>query len=586
MKYYTDEKNVQMLIYLMKAHDIKRIVVSPGTTNVTFVGSIQQDPFFEIYSSVDERSAAYIACGLAAETGEPVAISCTGATASRNYFPALTEAYYRNLPILAITSTQHLGRVGQNIAQVIDRSTQPKDAVKMSVNIPAINSEEDEWACNIDINKALLELRRNGGGPVHINLATTYSRNFSVKELPDFRVIKRYGYESDLPQVPNGKVAIFVGNHQPWNNELTLMVDSFCEKYNAAVFYDHCSKYSGKYGVFIGAIPSKTAFDASCTQVDLLIHIGAISGCSSKLSPKVVWRVHPDGKIRDTYKKLSSVFEMSENCFFNKYISDDRLEGKKNIQFYKNWQQILKSDEKNSLELPFSSCWIARQTINLLPENSVLHLAILTSLLTWDNFKCDKNISIYSNTGGFGIDGILSTVIGASLANPKKLYFCVLGDLAFFYDINALGNRHIGKNLRIMLVNNGLGHTMKTHNTLGYIFGDDADQFISASGHFGNKSPKLVRHYAEDLGFKYMSASSKEEYMEQLNEFVDPELSSQAIIFEIFTDSKLENEAQEMIRKAGNSSMMNIAESAVKKLVGENGFQTVKKIIKRKGGIS
>ena len=97
-KYYTVERNVQIVIALLKANGIKRVIASPGKTNMTFVGSIQQDPFFEIYSSVDERSAAYLACGMAAETGEPVVLSCTGATASRNYMPGLTEAYYRRDP--------------------------------------------------------------------------------------------------------------------------------------------------------------------------------------------------------------------------------------------------------------------------------------------------------------------------------------------------------------------------------------------------------------------------------------------------------------------------------------------------------
>lgn len=103
---YTNERNVQIVIALLKAHGIHRVIASPGTTNMTFVVSIENDPWFHVWSSVDERSAAYLACGMAAETGEPVVISCTGATASRNYMPGLTEAYYRKLPILAITSTR------------------------------------------------------------------------------------------------------------------------------------------------------------------------------------------------------------------------------------------------------------------------------------------------------------------------------------------------------------------------------------------------------------------------------------------------------------------------------------------------
>ena len=102
--HYTDEKNTQIVLGLLKAHGIKRIIASPGTTNIPLVASMQQDSFFEMYSAADERSAAYIACGLAAGTGEPVVLSCTGATASRNYMSGLTEAFYRKLPVLAITT--------------------------------------------------------------------------------------------------------------------------------------------------------------------------------------------------------------------------------------------------------------------------------------------------------------------------------------------------------------------------------------------------------------------------------------------------------------------------------------------------
>lgn len=169
-KFYSVEKNVQYLIALMKAHSIKNIVISPGTTNFTFVGSVQQDPYFNLISCVDERSAAYMACGIAAATKEPVAISCTGATASRNYMPALTEAYYRKLPVLAITATRNLAQIGQNLDQVIDRRSLPNDIARKSVYLPLPGSRDDEWGNQVKINDALLELRRNGGGPVHINL--------------------------------------------------------------------------------------------------------------------------------------------------------------------------------------------------------------------------------------------------------------------------------------------------------------------------------------------------------------------------------------------------------------------------------
>lgn len=108
--HYTTESNVQIIVSLLKAHGIHLAVASTGTTNMCLVGSLQNDPYFTVYSSVDERSAAYMACGLSEQTGESVVLSCTGATASRNYYPGLTEAYYKKLPVIAITSHQRYGK--------------------------------------------------------------------------------------------------------------------------------------------------------------------------------------------------------------------------------------------------------------------------------------------------------------------------------------------------------------------------------------------------------------------------------------------------------------------------------------------
>ena len=156
-KYYSSEKNVQILVSLLKQNGIRNIIASSGTTNLAFLGSVQSDSFFQVFSSVDERSAAYMACGMAQESGEAIVLSCTGATASRNYYPGLTEAFYRKLPIVAITSHQGNNRIGHLIAQNIDRRVLPKDLVKMSVEAPIIRSKDDEDFCTIEVNKALLE---------------------------------------------------------------------------------------------------------------------------------------------------------------------------------------------------------------------------------------------------------------------------------------------------------------------------------------------------------------------------------------------------------------------------------------------
>ena len=128
-----------------------------------------------------------------------------------------------------------------------------------------------------------------------------------------------------------------------------------------------------------------------------------------------------------------------------------------------------------------------------------------------------ESVSSTSNTGGFGIDGILSTLVGASLADKEKLFFAILGDLAFFYDMNVAGNRHVGNNIRILFINNGKGTEFRNYNHLGALFGEEADNYIAAAGHFGNKSHDLVRHYAEDLGFEYLTADNKEEYLNNID---------------------------------------------------------------------
>lgn len=248
---YTNERNVQIVIALLKAHGIHRVIASPGTTNMTFVVSIENDPWFQVWSSVDERSAAYLACGMAAETGEPVVISCTGATASRNYMPGLTEAYYRKLPVLAITSTRGNHKIGHLIDQQIDRRNIPNDIAMESVTIPMIKDKEDERYCEIEANKAMLALSLNGGGPVHINMYTKYSHDFSVSEIPHVNAIYRHTMlEKEWPSVPqDGRIIISVGAHANFTEELTNAVDAFCATYDAVVCCDHTSGYHGKYEV-------------------------------------------------------------------------------------------------------------------------------------------------------------------------------------------------------------------------------------------------------------------------------------------------------------------------------------------------
>lgn len=577
-KYYSDERAIQIILALLKAHGIKKIVASPGTTNLSLVASMQQDSFFEMYSSVDERSAAYIACGLAAESEEPVVITCTGATASRNYMPGLTEAFYRKLPVIALTANQGVQNIGHLIAQNIDRRQSPNDLVKMKVDIPVVKDESDAWLCNVNVNKALLESTRHGGGPVHINYSTTYSRDYSVRELPQERVIKRISVSDTLPAMSTqGNIAVFIGSHRKFTPEETELIDRFCEVHNAVVFCDHTSGYHGKYKIQYALVCSQSAPNRT-RHMDLLIHIGEISGDYYGLSitPKEVWRVSEDGEVKDFFKKMTYVFEMPEKYFFSKYTKGEI----RPIEYWKECNSNYQEVYKLIPELPFSNIWIAQQLANKLPAHSVLHLGILNTLRSWNFFKVPETIETYCNVGGFGIDGIMSTLLGASLANPDKLFFGILGDLAFFYDMNAIANRHANSNLRIMLINNGRGTEFSNYDNPGAAFGEDVDSFIAAAGHYGQKSPDLVRHYAEDLGFTYITASNKEDFNQVYPEFVTTEILQKPILFEIFTNSENESDALKTIRNLMEApkSVKRIVKDVAIQVLGEN---TVKKIRKK-----
>lgn len=576
-KYYTIERAQQILISLLKAHGIKRIIASPGTTNLTFVASLQQDSFFEVYSSVDERSAAYIACGMAAESGEPVVITCTGATASRNYMPGLTEAYYRKLPVLAVTANSGIQNRGHLIAQQIDRSRVPVDVSRLSVDVPVVKDDTDAWMCNVNVNKAILELTRNGGGPVHINLATSYSGDYSVKELPAQRVINRIGREDEFPELGNCKVGVFVGSHKRFTAAETEAIERFCEARNAVVFCDHTSGYYGKYKMNYAAV----CFQKRTTptrDLDVMVHLGEVSGdyYGMGLRANEVWRVSCDGELRDTFRRLRYVFEMPEEVFFKHYAAGIAPAP---TTYFDECEQIYAEVMAHLPELPFSNIWVASVLSPEIPAGSVMHFGILNTLRSWNFFRLPAGVESYSNVGGFGIDGIMSSLLGASLADKTKTYFGVIGDLAFLYDLNALTNRHIGSNIRILLVNNGKGTEFTNYGHPGHAFGEDANAFIAAAGHFGNKSHRLVKNFAEDLGFKYLTASTKAEFMAAKDEFTAPDTGGKPVIFEIFTDSADESAALERMANILQPPMTmgRAVKNVVKEIVGEGNIIEMRK---------
>ena len=192
---YTKIKNVQILVSLLKQHNIRHLVLSAGTRHVPLAHSVENDDFFKCYSVVDERSAGYFALGLAKELREPVAIACTSSTATCNYVPPIAEAYYQKVPLLVLTGDRDPYLLDQLEDQMINQVDMYRNFCKKCVSLPVVENDKDVWYCQRLINEALLELNHHGAGPVQINFPINQSiediADASVPELPVYNKIER-----------------------------------------------------------------------------------------------------------------------------------------------------------------------------------------------------------------------------------------------------------------------------------------------------------------------------------------------------------------------------------------------------------
>ena len=290
---------------------------------------------------------------------------------------------------------------------------------------------------------------------------------------------------------------------------------------------------------------------------------------------KEVWRVEEDGLLKDPFKKMTKVFEMSDLDFFTSYANGRSMPGESLLESCREEKKRISGKIPN---LPFGNIWMAQQLAPHLPENSFIHFGILNSLRSWNFFEIPSSVKSSCNVGGFGIDGGVSTLVGSSLAHPDRIHFGVFGDLAFFYDMNVLGNHHVRQNLRILLVNNAVGSEFKLYLHPASRFGKEANKFIAAGGHYGNKSPQLVKHYAEDLGFEYLTAHNKEEFLSVCKDFLAPEFCDHPILLEVFTDELNESNALKMM----NSLEMPTTDKAKQKLrslIGDSAYVRLSSIL-------
>ena len=243
---YSTIKNVKILISLLKEYKIKHVVMSPGGSDIPIIHSIETDPFFNCYSVVDERSAVYFAIGVANQKNEAVACVCTSGTAVSNYMPGMTEAFYQDVPIVAITADKNPLFTDQIETQKTHQSIF-NSVCRKSVDLPIINTFLEEWYCNRLICEALCELRHNGSGPVHINIPTigntseytenndAYIRPIHIKKLSDDLSECKKVLEQST------RIMIVVGQNVVFTKDDITRLNILFNKINCVVLVEHMS---------------------------------------------------------------------------------------------------------------------------------------------------------------------------------------------------------------------------------------------------------------------------------------------------------------------------------------------------------
>lgn len=536
---YSIIKNVQILVALLKEHQIKKIVISPGGNNIPIIHSLDIDSDFECYSVVDERSAAYFAMGLAQEANEVVGLVCTSGTAVSNYVPGLTEAKYQRVPLVVITSDRSPYLLHQLETQKINQIGIFGELCKKEVDLPIVKSSDDEWYCSRLVNEAIISATHRGCGPVHINVPTTGdSSDYSCTELPKVSPMRILSWEDMTDEVALSyskeiskaeKVMLVFGENFVFpSKELSDRINDFCNKTKAVCLADSMSNIPEVKSIFSYRITETiTESDFEALLPDLVITFGNnILSNSLKnylrhhRTTVIHWSVDDAGEVRDIFKSLRCIFDCRTYSFFN-WINP-YLEARKDNGYWDKWQNEY---EKSGTEIEeFSSLKVVGEFVKKIPEESLVHLAILNSTRTFHLTNEQHRLKVYSNIGALGIDGCMSSFIGQSFATDK-LCFLIIGDLSFFYDMNSLGIRGIRNNVRILLLNNGGGSEF--HFNMGKKNVPTLNQFISV------EHGKSAKGWVESLGFDYYSIYNPSElaYLDHLTENND-----KPVVVEVFTD--------------------------------------------------
>jgi 2-succinyl-5-enolpyruvyl-6-hydroxy-3-cyclohexene-1-carboxylate synthase len=557
------KKHIQQLTALLLAKKITDIVISPGSRSGPLVHTLATNPKFNCRTIVDERSAGYFAIGLSEAIQKPVALVCSSGTSTLNYAPAVAEAFYRNIPVVALTADRPPYWIDQLENQTIRQNSIYRDFIKKEITLPLNETEKDLWFAAREINECLNIVNSETPGPVHINIPLEEPLHDLLDEdLPEFKVIEATKTRSVLAETElrelaenfnrSEKILILAGQQNP-NPKLEKLLTEVAQKSGAVVLKENLANLN--HPQFCETpdllITSLLAENIKDFTPDLLITFGGsfvskpLKQFLRKNKPAAHWHISKTARQADTYQSLTRVIDSTPEIIFEQLLPHPNQKGKVYSEKWKSQEKKVARLRDNFVdETGFCDLKVFSKIQKHIPESSVIHLGNSSPVRYALLFEAVKNIQYFSNRGVSGIDGSLSTAVGFA-SESQKINTIILGDLSFFYDSNALWNKYIGKNLRIIVIHNGGG------NIFSMIKGPGESPAFRE--HFFTENKFSAKGMAQTFGLGYSMASDETELEGELKHFYS-EKQQTAAVLEIFTDAEVNSKAfRELFKKVKHS---------------------------------
>lgn len=529
----------QSVIEICKAKGIQHIVISPGSRNAPLIIGFTNNSYFTCYSIVDERCAAFFAMGIAQQIKKPVAVVCTSGSAVLNYYPAVAEAFYSQIPLVVLSADRPQNKIDIGDGQTIRQENVFANHIVFSANLTEFNSKENDVLINQAINAAIENL-----GPVHINIpfeeplyetveTLEVTSEFIPISLPlnDFQLEERFISQWNQAK----KKLILVGELFP-NTLENEIIQKLGEDDSIVVLTEATSNLH--HPNFISNIDSLitpfTTEDFEVFQPEILVTFGGlvvskrIKAFLRKFQPKNHWHIDTL-RAYDTFGCLTKHFKTHPNLFFSQlFTANTTSDYQKHFLGIHNFRKQKRAIYTN--EIPFSDFKVFDFLSKHLPKDCQLQISNSSAIRYMQLFDLNPNTTVFCNRGTSGIDGSTSTAIGAALVSSKPTIL-ITGDISFFYDSNALWNNYIPKNFKIILINNNGGGIFRIL---------PGHQETPTFNTFFETSHRLNALYLSKMfDFKYFEVNSLEDLTENWETFITNE--NQPSILEIFTPEKENN---------------------------------------------